>query len=143
MFDPVHRISASSTKSMSALDRTSRGRTPSDARRRGAGGWSSTVGAADMDPQRTGVRRTVDAGSRRPVVPAGTRPQDTVPVTQDSDPTARRLELRPALAGFWLWDLLMALSALLTCVFIALEDRPVADRVGSAAVVVAVALAWP
>jgi signal transduction histidine kinase len=64
-------------------------------------------------------------------------------VTQESDPATRVREPRPTLAGFWLWDLLMALTALLTCVFIALEDRPVADRVGSGAVVVAVALAWP
>src|SRR3954469_22763481 len=104
MFDPVHRISASSTKSMSALDRTSRGRTPSDARRLGAGGWSSTVGAADMDPQRTGVRRTVDAGSRRPVVPTQRTPQETVPMTQESDPVPRVREPAPALAGLWLWD---------------------------------------
>jgi signal transduction histidine kinase len=48
-----------------------------------------------------------------------------------------------ALAAFWLWDVFVALAALLTCVFIAVEDRQPAARIGAAAVVVAVALAWP
>lgn len=47
------------------------------------------------------------------------------------------------LAGFWLWDVLMVVATLLTCVFIALQDRPVAAQIGAAALVVAIAVAWP
>jgi signal transduction histidine kinase len=60
-----------------------------------------------------------------------------------ADVGEQRTDAGGALAAFWLWDLLMAVGTLLTCVFIALEDRSAAARIGSAAVVVAVALAWP
>lgn len=48
-----------------------------------------------------------------------------------------------ALAAFWLWDVLMIVATLLTCVFVALEDSPVTARIGAGALVVAIAVAWP
>jgi signal transduction histidine kinase len=59
------------------------------------------------------------------------------------DRGGRRADGGGALAAFWLWDVFVVLAALLTCVFIAVEDRQPAARIGAAAVVVAVALAWP
>jgi signal transduction histidine kinase len=46
-------------------------------------------------------------------------------------------------SAFWLWDLLFAATTVLVCVLVAVADRPVAARVGAAAVVVAIAAAWP
>jgi signal transduction histidine kinase len=45
--------------------------------------------------------------------------------------------------GFWLWDLLFAVATLLTCLLVALEDRPTDARLGAVAVVVAIGLSWP
>jgi signal transduction histidine kinase len=50
----------------------------------------------------------------------------------------------PGYRSFWLWDALVAVSTVLTCVLIAVEvERPVPARVGAAALVLVIALAWP
>jgi signal transduction histidine kinase len=44
--------------------------------------------------------------------------------------------------GLWLWDLLLAGATVLTCVLIAIEDRPVTARIGAVVVVLVLAAGW-
>jgi signal transduction histidine kinase len=47
-----------------------------------------------------------------------------------------------SLLGFWLWDAFFVTATAITCVLVALEDRPPAARAASAALVVAITAAW-